>query len=507
MNELSGLISAAVDLHASIFSIAGVHSVSWRFIDDKDEGQRPVVHITTTNEINQENLLEQVSERLHDKMFTKIPKNEVKRHLKILAAHNKPNVQAFETSQPGNELETTCQTQHPISGCFTGYLYAKMELKMKGIADRTYDAHYPVAPFHCILPAKSKKFREQLPELVPADLRLENRCLRHTVNVHESIPKLHHANDRHQMPSMLKATLFSEEAKQSMKEMEENNELKYKVLPSQQLRGFLTGKAGLIHDLTKKKKFFPVIVDVPEFSEEKNGYPPFYMHPCNVDIAVCKLSEERQVTTCSFEETFQTLEPNSDPILLFNFPSKAEDMKGEVVAINRGEIITLSSKSPSSEFHIKDLKFPCIQWDLESETDIEGRVLSGSPVFVKYSTGSLRFLGGLYSKETAFHAKFSLELIRPEICEHFTQEVRQKLKATIEKERDSHMKEKLKTLEQWLKKFQKRTEQLTKHCSTAWSDNIPFEVLCKHNQTNIDTDGTINCTLEFCTHKHHFIVQ
>ena len=294
-----------------------MHSVGWGFTDDdeEEENQRPVVQIMTGEKTNKEQVLEKISAGLQSKLpsFSQLPGDEIKKHLQI-AIPSSPNMQVLENSQPGNEFLTTYRAENRKLGCFTGYIYAKMEIQMKKEATdtndtdtydiHTYDAHFPVIPLHCVLPSQSVRFHRKLPELIPTE-QLKKRCSIYTRDIQnfDGIPMQYHECEQHLVPLMLRATLFPEKAKPAMTDLEENEQLRYEVYPSHQLGGFLTGKGGLIYN--EGGRFSPILVDIPKFS---NLTPPFYRHPCNVDIAVCKLKDQSEVNLCSFEEIFKVLE-------------------------------------------------------------------------------------------------------------------------------------------------------------------------------------------------------
>ena len=133
------------------------------------------------------------------------------------------------------------------------------------------------------------------------------------------------------MPTLLKATIFPEKATQEMQVMEENG--MHYFLVGQHLKGFLTGKAGLIRKT--ENTYIPVLVS------EINIPPsaiPFHTHPCTLDVAACKfIIDYEQVQGCSFQEAFQTI-PELHEFNYFGPPSKMDEAKGEVVVIQDGKI-------------------------------------------------------------------------------------------------------------------------------------------------------------------------
>ena len=503
--RLSSGIKNNFSLHFIYIRNKNIKSVSLGFSKNK-----PVLRISSSKQVNS-TLTDSVTTLLtkytseHHK--SQCDKNEIEKMTEISLEHP-THVAEFQGGIPGGEFIMT-HDQRSWAGTCTGLLYVKMDITMEGITKK-YDAHVPILPFHCVLPAENENFRGKLPDLTQKpDIKVEFIDQQHVAEApllkgKESNPYL--------MPTLLKATIFPEKATQEMHVMEENG--MHYCLVGKRLKGFLTGKAGLIRKT--ENKYIPVLVS----SEIEINIPPsaiqFHTHPCTLDVAACKfIIDYEQVQGCSFQEAFQTI-PELHQFKYFGPPSKMDEAKGKVVVIQDGKIETLADNLFKIEFSmVKDgelLVFPCFQWKRDASVDLEVRC--GSPVFVLDTVSkSLHFLGGLYSRETAFHAAFALNIMKPAICHHLATQIiaamkveeRDKLEILQKSRKESVRKLKEKEIDsvrcliEHVSKYKKRLDRLQKRQVIMNQQTFIFTF---EQLLNRGIDGNISCTFELCTKPH-----
>ena len=469
---------------------------------------KPVLRIASTKQVNSTLITDSVTTLLtkyiseHHK--SQCDKNEIEKMIEISQEHPM-QVAEFQGGLPGGEFIMTYDQQN-WPGICTGLLYVKMDITMEKTTKK-YDAHVPILPFHCVLPAENENFRGKLPDLTQKpDISFE--CIDQQLVTEAPLLK-GKDNNPHLMPTLLKATIFPEKATQEMQVMEENG--MHYFLVGQHLKGFLTGKAGLIRKT--ENKYTPVLVNSEIMV---SSAIQFHTHPCTLDVAACKfIIDYEQVQGCSFQEAFQTI-PELHQFNYFGPPSKMDEAKGEVVVIQDGKIETLATNDFNIEFSVakdgESLVFPCFQWKRNASVDLE--VKCGSPVFVLDATSkSLHFLGGLYSRETAFHAAFALNIMKPAICHHLAtqilgrmQEDKDKMQKTLQnsgKQSECEHAEKeinvLDCLMEHVSKYQKGLNHLQKKQKLIKGN--PFKVTFQQ-LLNRGVQGNISCTFEFCTEPH-----
>ena len=404
-------------------------------------------------------------------------------------------------SRPGDGLQTvyySTQSQEKITGCFTGFAYVTLEVESKEIATVKYDGHYPIVPFHCIFPFKNETIQAHLPEVGEHQPGKLNIAM-HSQNVPNAPVARHSGNNMpvdslNQMPMLLKASVFPKKTSEIVASLEEQKFVNYTILPSDNLQGYLTGKAGLIGKWNDR--YIPFIIRIPQY---ENQHIPFCEHPCTVDIAACKIHEPKQCKKCSLKEALENLE-NAHKL---QGPSELRELEGEVAMLNKGKIIKLAQGLSNVEFNIYTndelTTFPCFQWKNDDPSIQDRFTLSGSPVFINQQ-GSMFFLGGMYTAETAFNGEFGLEIIRPEICEHFACDIIEKMKRQIQNERKQKKRDKLRQAVLYLEGFQKRMIILKENQITAWCDEIPLNEL--HERPQLGENGKIKCKVEFCINRH-----
>ena len=366
-------------------------------------------------------------------------------------------------------------------------MYAQLEVTVDNWRHR-YGAHFPVLPFHCILPTECSLFRERIPEV------LENRqgklhIAEYPGNICQSVPEVCGGDPlSYQTPTLMKATVFPDITCASMGHMEREG-MRTITQSGDRLQGFLAGKAGMIGK--KDDRYIPVIINSLEYS---NPPVPFSTHPCNVDVAVCKIHNTKH---CSFVDALNS--PN-----MVQIPSRRTDLEGEIAMLKDGEFITVARNGLSKvECCTADgtMSFPFYKWkNDDSIAQSPGRytILSGSPVFVIQEESSF-FLGGSFTPETAFDSKFALEIIRPEICEYLVSDVIETLNERMKKERKAAMRNRLQQVVRHLKKFHERIVRLKCNQVTAWREEITLDEL---HGTPQEQNGTIKCKVEYCVNRH-----
>ena len=482
------------------FRNKNIKSVSLGFSKNK-----PVLRISSSTQVNStltDSVTTLLTKYISEHHKSQCDKNEIEKMIEILLEH--PMQVAEFQGGPGGEFVMTYDQQSWPGAC-TGLLYVKMDITMEGVTSKKYDAHVPILPFHCVLPAENENFRENLPELSP-DISVE----RIDQQLVKKAPLLKGKdNNPHLMPTLLKATIFPKKATYEMQDMERKG--MHYCLEGQLQRGFLTGKAGLIRKT--ENMYIPVLVS------EINIPPsaiPFQTHPCALDVAACKfIIDYERVRGCSFQEAFQTV-PELRQFNYFGPPSKMDEVKGKVVVIQDGKVETLATNDFNIEFAVSKngdpLVFPCFQWKRDASVDLV--VKCGSPVFVLDAfSKSLHFLGGLYSRETAFHAAFALNIMKPAICHHLATQIiaamkveeRDKLEILQKSRKQSECQKAeneisiLDCLMDHVSKYQKDLNRLQKKQKLI--NEKPFKVTFQQ-LLNRGVQGNISCTFEFCTEPH-----
>ena len=494
-------INNNLSLHFIYIRNKNIKSVSLGFSKNK-----PVLRISSSTQVNStltDSVTTLLTKYISEHHKSQCDKNDLEKLIEISLEHPM-QVAEFQGGIPGGEFIMKYDQRSWPSIC-TGLLYVKMDITMEGIT-KNYDAHVPILPFHCVLPAENENFRGKLPDLTQKpDIKVEFIDQQH---VAEALLLKGKESNPHLTSTLLKATIFPEKATQEMQDMEKNG--MHYCLVGKRLKGFLTGKAGLIRKT--ENTYIPVLVSSEIEIDIPPSAIPFHTHPCTLDVAACKfIIDYEQVRGCSFQEAFQTV-PELHQFKYFGPPSKMDEAKGKVVVIQDGKMETLADNLFKIEFSmVKDgelLKFPCVQWKRDPSVDLEVRC--GSPVFVLDAVSkSLHFLGGLYSRETAFHAAFALNIMKPAICHHLATQIivamkveeRDKLeilqKSRKESERKSIQKEidSGRCLIKHVSKLQKRLDRLQKQQGIM--NQQKFEQLL-----NRGLQGNISCTFEFCTEPH-----
>ena len=367
-------------------------------------------------------------------------------------------------------------------------MYAQLEVTVNNRRHQ-YGAHFPVLPFHCILPTECSLFRESLPEVLE-DKQDKLDIAAYSENICGGVPRVR-GDDAlsHQMPTLMKATVFPDITLESMGRMEREG-MNTITKSGDRLQGFLGGKAGMIGK--KDDRYIPVIINSSEYSKPP---VPLGTHPCNVDVAVCKIHDTKH---CSFVDAL-----NSQNMV--QIPSGEPDLRGEIALLKDGEFITVARNGLSrvERNAANGMSFPFYKWENDdSIAQSPGRyTTSGSPVFVIQEESSF-FLGGSFTPETAFDSKFALEIIRPEIFEYLVSDVIEKLNESIQNQRRAAMRNQLQQVVRHLNKFRERIAHLKCNQVTAWCDEI---TLAELHGTPQEQNGTIKCKVEYCVNRHAMI--